>query len=71
MGACVHGGRCAAVPQHTGSAWVVLGSGRVERQADVGALDAPEYIAAGGVEAIELPGGSGAVVTMAWRRGRS
>lgn len=61
----------SSVPQYTGSSWVVLGPGRLKRQSEVGALDAPEYLAAGGVESMDVPGVPGVVVNMAVRRGRS
>lgn len=61
----------SSVPQFTGSSWVVLGPGRLHRQSEIGALDAPEYVAAGGVEAMDVPGVPGAVVNMAVRRGQS
>lgn len=43
----------AAVPNFTGSALVSLGPGRIERQSDIGAIDAPEYLSSGSTERFE------------------
>lgn len=57
----------AAVPRHTGCGWPVMGNGVVQRESEIGCLDAPEYLAAGSVECVELQSGD-VVVVSSFRR---